>query len=45
MGFAREVADHVIFMDRAVIIEQGSPTQIFEACENPRTREFLGLLG
>lgn len=45
MGFAREVADHVIFMDRAVIIEQGSPAQIFEACENPRTREFLGLIG
>jgi polar amino acid transport system ATP-binding protein len=45
MGFAREVADHVIFMDRAVIIEQGSPLQIFEACENPRTREFLGLIG
>jgi polar amino acid transport system ATP-binding protein len=45
MGFAREVADHVIFMDRAVIIEQGSPEQIFEACENPRTREFLGLIG
>ncbi len=45
MGFAREVADHVIFMDRAVIIEQGSPEQIFESCENPRTREFLGLIG
>jgi polar amino acid transport system ATP-binding protein len=45
MGFAREVADHVIFMDRAMIIEQGSPEQIFEACENPRTREFLGLIG
>lgn len=45
MGFAREVADHVIFMDRATIIEQGSPVYMFEACENPRTREFLGLIG
>lgn len=44
MGFAREVADHVIFMDRAVIVEQGTPEQVFEACENPRTREFLGLI-
>lgn len=44
MGFAREVADHVVFMDRAVVIEQGSPRRIFEDCENPRTREFLGLI-
>ncbi len=45
MGFARDVADHVIFMDKAVIVEQGTPQQIFEDCENPRTREFLGMLG
>jgi polar amino acid transport system ATP-binding protein len=45
MSFAREVADHVIFMDKAVIVEEGTPTQIFEQCTNPRTREFLGLLG
>lgn len=44
MGFAREVADRVIFMDKAVIVEQGTPEQVFEHCENPRTREFLGLL-
>lgn len=45
MGFARDVADHVIFMDKSVIVEQGAPVQIFDECENPRTREFLGLIG
>jgi polar amino acid transport system ATP-binding protein len=44
MGFARDVADHVIFMDKAVIVEQGTPQQVFENCENPRTREFLGMI-
>jgi len=44
MGFAREVADHVIFMDKAVIVEQGTPSQVFEHTENARTREFLGML-
>src|SRR5690349_19723428 len=42
MGFAREVADHVIFMDKAVIVEEGPPEQIFEHSENERTRNFLG---
>jgi polar amino acid transport system ATP-binding protein len=41
MGFARDVADHVVFMDKAQIVEQGSSEQIFEYAENPRTREFL----
>ena len=44
MGFAREVADHVIFMDKAVIVEQGSPEQIFDHPENERTRNFLGTI-
>ena len=44
MGFAREVADHVIFMDKAVIVEQGPPQQIFDAPENERTRNFLGMI-
>jgi polar amino acid transport system ATP-binding protein len=44
MGFARDVADHVIFMDKSVIVEQGTPEQIFDDCESPRTREFLGLI-
>jgi polar amino acid transport system ATP-binding protein len=44
MGFAREVADHVIFMDKAVIVEQGSPEQIFGDAQNERTRTFLGMI-
>jgi polar amino acid transport system ATP-binding protein len=44
MGFAREVADRVIFMDKGVIVEQGSPEQIFDAAENERTRNFLGMI-
>jgi polar amino acid transport system ATP-binding protein len=44
MGFAREVADDVIFMDKAVIVEQGSPEQIFDRPENERTRNFLGMI-
>jgi polar amino acid transport system ATP-binding protein len=41
MGFAREVADHVIFMDNAQIVEQGPPDQLFDTSENERTRNFL----
>lgn len=41
MQFAREVSDRVIFMDRGVIAEEGSPEEIFTAPKNPRTREFL----
>ncbi|GAC1426155.1 MAG: amino acid ABC transporter ATP-binding protein [Ktedonobacteraceae bacterium] len=44
MGFARDVADHVIFMDKAVIVEQGPPQQVFEHTENERTRDFLGMI-
>jgi len=44
MGFAREVADRVIFMDKGVIVEQGSPEQVFDAAENERTRNFLGMI-
>jgi polar amino acid transport system ATP-binding protein len=44
MGFAREVGDHVIFMDKAVIVEQGSPEQIFDYAENERTRSFLRMV-
>ncbi|MGE5333470.1 MAG: ectoine/hydroxyectoine ABC transporter ATP-binding protein EhuA [Nitrososphaerota archaeon] len=42
MGFARDVADRVIFMDGGVIAEQGTPEQIFTAPQNERTRTFLG---
>ena len=41
MGFAREVADRVIFMDKAVIVEEGLPEQIFGEAQNERTRDFL----
>jgi ABC-type polar amino acid transport system ATPase subunit len=41
MGFAREVADRVIFMDQGVIVEEGSPAQIFGAPQHARTQSFL----
>ncbi len=41
MGFAREVADRVIFMDRGLIVEEGPPEQIFTAPREERTRQFL----
>jgi polar amino acid transport system ATP-binding protein len=41
MGFAREVANEVIFMDKGVIVEEGSAEQIFDNPENERTRSFL----
>lgn len=44
MGFARDVCDHVIFMDKSVIVEQGTPEQIFDYTENERTRNFLGMI-
>ncbi len=41
MGFAREAADRVIFMDGGYIVEQGSPKEIFENPQNERTAKFL----
>ncbi|MCI8591566.1 MAG: amino acid ABC transporter ATP-binding protein [Lachnospiraceae bacterium] len=41
MGFAREVATRVLFMDEGKIMEQGTPEQIFGSPQNPRTKEFL----
>jgi polar amino acid transport system ATP-binding protein len=41
MGFAREVADHIYFTDRGVIVEHGPPATFFERATDPRTREFL----
>src|SRR5579885_892946 len=41
MGFAREVADRVIFMDGGVILEQGQPSQVFSAPQHERTQTFL----
>ncbi len=44
MGFAREVADRVFFMDRGVILEEGTPEQIFDNPQHERTREFLQMV-
>ena len=41
MGFAREVATRVIFMDGGSIVEEGTPDKIFGAPENERLRDFL----
>ena len=41
MGFAREVADRVLFMDEGVIMEEGTPEEIFSTPKNPRTIDFL----
>ncbi len=41
MGFAREVADRVIFMDQGMLIEQNTPKAFFSQAQNERTREFL----
>jgi polar amino acid transport system ATP-binding protein len=41
MGFARDVADHVVFMDGGCVVEAGPPGHIFGAPEHERTRSFL----
>lgn len=41
MGFAKEVGDRVVFMDEGMIIEQGTPTDIFDHPKEPRTQSFL----
>ena len=41
MGFAREIANRVCFLDGGVILEQGQPEQIFSEPQEPRTRQFL----
>lgn len=41
MGFAREVADRVVFMDEGVILEEGTPEDIFSKPQHPRTIDFL----
>jgi ABC-type polar amino acid transport system ATPase subunit len=42
MGFAREVADRVIFMDEGRVVEQGTAAEVFDRPKNQRMREFLG---
>ena len=41
MGFAREVADDVVFMDEGVVVESGPPLEVLSAPRHERTREFL----
>ncbi len=42
MGFARDVADRVVFMDGGVIVEQGTPEEVFDNPQSDRTKDFLG---
>ncbi|MCI8454131.1 MAG: amino acid ABC transporter ATP-binding protein [Lachnospiraceae bacterium] len=42
MGFAKEVSDRVLFMDGGLIAEKGTPDEVFNHPQNPRTKEFLG---
>jgi polar amino acid transport system ATP-binding protein len=44
LGFAREVADAVVFMDDGVIVEKGAPAQVLENPQHERTKKFLGLV-
>ncbi len=41
MGFAKEISDRVLFMDGGIIAEKGTPYEIFQNPQNPRTQEFL----
>ena len=41
MGFAREVSDRVLFMDEGIIMESGTPEEVFDHPQNPRTQDFL----
>lgn len=41
MGFAREVSNRVLFMDEGIVMEEGTPEQIFQNPQNERTKEFL----
>jgi len=41
MGFAREVGDRVLFMDEGIVLEEGTPNEIFDNPQNQRTQEFL----
>jgi ABC-type polar amino acid transport system ATPase subunit len=41
IAFAREVADHVVFLDHGRVVEQGPPAQVIDAPQHPRTRDFL----
>lgn len=42
MGFARDVADHVVFMEDGVVIERGAPDEVFNNPKSERTKAFIG---
>jgi polar amino acid transport system ATP-binding protein len=42
MGFARDVATRAVFMDGGVIVEEGTPSEVFDNPQNERTQDFLG---
>ena len=42
MGFAKEVSDRVVFIDGGIVAEEGTPDEIFNHAQNPRTKDFLG---
>jgi ABC-type polar amino acid transport system ATPase subunit len=44
LGFARDVADTVVFMDEGAIVEQGEPAALLENPREERTKRFLGLV-
>lgn len=41
MSFAREVADRIVFLEHGVVVEQGPPSQVFDAPQHAATAEFL----
>ena len=41
MGFAREVCDRIVFIDRGEIVEEGPPDEFFKAAKSPRAKEFV----
>ncbi|XVV02875.1 amino acid ABC transporter ATP-binding protein [Actinosynnema sp. CA-248983] len=44
IGFARSVADHVVFLDEGLVVESGPPSEVLDHPRHPRTREFLALV-
>lgn len=42
MQFAKDVADHVIFMEGGVVVEEGTPDEVFDHPQHERTKDFLG---
>ncbi len=44
MSFARDVSDQVIFMDSGIVLEKGTPTDVFENPKEERTKQFLGMI-